>query len=294
MTITRRGRRTRAIKLVPCPVCGQSTPKHVVVSYEQMGTKKRRLKPKRSQTRTFETAAAPIAQAAPSSWMDRSPVLELGQSEDTSPLSPGETRRSTLYHQWSKDDVWVSGLIAVLSGVAVGIPGTIFCIAAKTEWYWPLLTWTVPPVIMWGLKVKDFFDNDRAITSVQIHERPLEPAPIVVEPPSAEVVINSGRTQKRAKLKAPTSDHAGLWSYAEALVCDIAAPSYEGGKNINGAKDYGYTPAEFDKGPGTWRPAAIAGGIIEDDPHKSKGYRLTVDGRRALAVVAEHRLGEWG
>ena len=50
MTITRRGRKVRAIKLVPCPVCGQSTPEHVVVSYEQMGTKKRKLKTRRNQT----------------------------------------------------------------------------------------------------------------------------------------------------------------------------------------------------------------------------------------------------
>ena len=148
--------------------------------------------------------------------------------------------------------------------------------------------------IMWGLKVKDFFTDDKAVVSSQEQERVAEPAPVVFEPPSTEIVINSGRVQKRAKLKAPQSDHAGLWKYADALVREVAAPSYEGGKNIFGAKAYGYSPQEFDGRSDAWRPVAITGGILEKDPAKSKGYRLTTDGRRALVRVAEHRLGEWG
>ena len=35
-------------------------------------------------------------------------------------------------------------------------------------------------------------------------------------------------------------------------------------------------------------------GALEEDPHKSKGYRLTRAGKRAFSVIAERRLGEWG
>ena len=294
MSITRRGRKTKAVQLVPCPTCGQPMTPQLAAMVGQKDTKKSQRQPRRRQGRTFETVAAPIAADRGSSWLDRAPALELGQSEDASPLSPGETRRSTLYHQWSIGDVWVSFLLAGMSGVAAGVPGTIICIAAKTKWYVPLLIWTVPPVIVWGFRVKDFFDNDKAVVSSQEQERVAEPAPVVFEPPSTEIVINSGRVQKRAKLKAPQSDHAGLWKYADALVREVAAPSYEGGKNIFGAKAYGYSPQEFDGRSDAWRPVAITGGILEKDPAKSKGYRLTTDGRRALARVAEHRLGEWG
>ena len=107
-------------------------------------------------------------------------------------------------------------------------------------------------------------------------------------------MIQDGKTQKRAKLRAPRTNHAGLWQYADALVRKTAAPSYEGGKGVLGAKAYGYTPTEFDGRSYAWRPTAIAAGILEEDPHKSKGYRLTGAGRRAMAVIVKRRLGEWG
>jgi hypothetical protein len=144
------------------------------------------------------------------------------------------------------------------------------------------------------LKLKDFFEDDKAVISSQEQERIAEAPPVVVEPPAAEIVINEGKTQHRARLRAPRTNHAGLWQYADALVRETAMPSYEGGKGVFGAKAYGYAPAEFDAGPGTWRPTALTGGIIEPDPHKSKGYRVTPAGKRALAVIAERKLGEWG
>ena len=144
---------------------------------------------------------------------------------------------------------------------------------------------------LWFKKqLPDLLDDDKLITTTQEQERVAEAPAIIQEAPSAEIVINDGHKQTRAKLQAPRTNHAGLWQYADALVRDVAAPSYEGGKEVLGAKAFGYTPVEFDK----WRPAAITGGILEEDPHKSKGYRLTSAGRRALARVAEHRLGEWG
>ena len=288
----------KATQLVPCPTCGQPMGPQVQAMVQQAGGKKRQLgvrrRPSRSNTAHFETTAAPVALDQKPSWLDRKPLLEVGQPEDQSPLSPGEERHSTLYHLWSREDVWVSALIAGVSGVAVGLPGTIICIALKTKWYVPLIIWTVIPTIIWGLKVRDFFKDDKAVISTQDQERVADSAPIIQEPPSAEIVINDGQTQKRAKLRAPRSNHAGLWQYADALVRETAAPSYEGGEHVLGAKAFGYTPAEFDGREDRWRPTAITGGLLERDPHKSKGYRLTRAGKRAFARVAEHRLGEWG
>ena len=290
MKIRRRGAPVKIERLTPCPTCGQPMGPELTAMVRQNEQGKTRSRRQRTRSTRFETTAAALS-FNPSGF---SPSEPEPAPEFAGVLSPGEERDSTLYHQWSRDDVWVSGLLAVLSGVAIGVPGTIICIAARANWYWPLLTWTVPPVIVWGLKIKDFFDDEKAVVSTQHQERRADPAPIIHESPTTEIVIQDGKTQRRARLHAPQADHGGLWQYADALLRETAAPSYEGGKEVLGAKAFGYTPAEFDGREDAWRPTAITGGILEPDPHKSKGYRLTRAGRRALAVVVERRLGEWG
>ena len=188
----------------------------------------------------------------------------------------------------------VSALIAGVSGTLIGLSAIPVCVAARADWYWVPIVWTGTTTIVWLVKVTDFFNNDKAIASIQKQERVAEAPPVVYNPPAAEIVIQDGKSQKRAKLQAPKSDHTGFWKYADALVRGTAEISIDGGKHLPGAKAYGYTPAEFDGREDAWRPTALTGGIIEDDPEKSRGYRLTKKGRRALAVVAERRLGEWG
>ena len=270
-------------QLVPCPHCAGS-------GWVKAQPTRRHRGPVIVNGQRFDSSVAALATNLgkfPPSSQEFAPEFE-------GVLSPGESRRSTLYHQWSTGDVVVSGLIAVVSGSLVGLSSVPICIAAHAKWYWPFIIWTGSTTIMWFVKVTDFFTDDKAVIQSQEQERVAEPAPVVVEPPAAEVVVQVGKSQRRARLKAPKGNHAGLWRYAEALVSGRAAPSYEGGKEVLGAKAYGYTPAEFDAGPGTWRPTAIAAGLLEEDPHKSKGYRVTRSGKRALAVIAERKLGEWG
>jgi hypothetical protein len=143
-------------------------------------------------------------------------------------------------------------------------------------------------------QLPDLLDDDKLITTVHEQDRPAEPAPIIQEPPAVEVIINEGKTQKRAKLSAPTTNHAGLWQYADALLRETAAPSLEGGDHVLGAKAFGYTKSEFVERSDSWRPTAIAGGLLEEDPHKSKGYRLTHPGKRAMAYIVREHKGEWG
>lgn len=242
----------------------------------------------------FETTVAALPFSSGSNGLNPGPIDRKFDPELAGALSPGESRRSTLYHQWSISDIGTSLALAGVSGTLVGLSSVPICVAFEFKWYWPLIIWTGATTIVWAVKAKDFFDNDKAVLSSQEQERMSEPAPIIQEPPAAEIVINSGNVQKRAKLRAPRTNHAGLWQYADALVRKTAAPSYEGGEHVLGAKAYGYTQAEYDGRSDCWRPTAIAGGILEKDPEKSRGYRLTDSGRRALARVAEHRLGEWG
>lgn len=225
--------------------------------------------------------------------------LPFGQqpgSFDGNVLSPGETRSSTLYHQWSMHDVWVSLALAAVSGGLIGLSSIPICIAAKIKWYWPLVIWTGSTTVVWAVKAIDFFTDDKAVLHSQEQERRQEQPVPVVELPTTEIVIKSedGKVQKRAKLKPPASNPDGLWQYAQALVNKSAAPSYEGGEHVLGAKAFGYIPGEFNGRSDAWRPTAITGGILEKDPHKSKGYRLTTEGKRAMMVVAKRRLGEWG
>ena len=162
-------------QLVPCPHCDGSGWIRAPSTGRRSSSTGRRGRSGYIEKQMFESSVAALS----SNWGGGSPSWRAPTPEFKEALSPGEKRRSTLYHQWSTGDVWVSGLIAGVSGLFVGVPGTIICIAARTKWYWPLLIWTVPPVIMWGLKVKDFFVNDKAVISSQEQERRPEPAPIV-------------------------------------------------------------------------------------------------------------------
>ena len=168
--------------------------------------------------------------------------------------------------------------------------------AFEWQWFAGVGIWFGATAIAWFVSSRDLLDDDKLIANVQEMIRAPEPVAPIFQPAPVDVVITSqdGKAQQRSRLRPPASDPDGFWKYADALVRETAAPSYEGGEHVNGAKAFGYTPGEFEGRSDSWRPVAIKGGILEEDPHKSKGYRLTVDGRRALAVVAERRLGEWG
>jgi hypothetical protein len=200
-----------------------------------------------------------------------------------------------VWRQWSLSDVVTSLALAAVSGTLVGLLAVPICVALKTKWYWPPIIWLGSTTIVWGIKVIDFFIDRKTVASEQRVDRDQEPTPTIVQPPAAEIVVKSENgQQKRARLLAPTKNHDGLWQYADALVREVAAPSYEGGDHVYGAKAYGYSPQEFDGRSDRWRPTAITGGLLELDPHKSKGYRLTTVGKRAFAQVAEHKLVTYG
>ena len=290
MKIRRRGAPVKTIKLTPCPTCGQPMTPQLTAMVRQNEQGKTKPRWQRTRSTRFESSVA----ALPFNPNGFSPSEPEPAPEFAGVLSPGEQRSSKVYHQWSVDDIWVSGLLSVVSGSLVGLSAIPVCMAAQASWYWVPISWLGATTAVWFVKSRDFFDNDKAIVSVQHQERRADPAPIIHESPTTEIVIQDGKTQRRARLHAPQADHGGLWQYADALLRETAAPSYEGGKEVLGAKAFGYTPAEFDGREDAWRPTAITGGILESDPHKSKGYRLTANGRRALAVIAKRRLGEWG
>ena len=283
-----------------CPTCEQTINRRTRITLQRLRRNVQELPTKRRQIGgndwSFETTAAAIGAERKPFWQDRQPLIELGQSNDSAPLSPGESRLSKTYRARSLDDIWPPMIWAAVSGGFIGIAGGFACVAFDWPWYAGVGIWFSATTILWFVASKDLLDDDKLIANVQEMTRAAEQVAPIIQPPAAEVVITSrgGKAQKRARLCAPASDPGGLWKYADALVRETAAPSYEGGKSILGAKAFGYTPAEFDGRPDAWRPTAITGGILEEDPHKSKGYRLTEDGRRALAVVAERRLGEWG
>ena len=284
-----------------CPQCGQVIDRRTRITLQHLGRKPQELPTTRRQTAsrgtTFETTAQAVAVNSKPFGGFQKPLIELGRPLDPSPLSPGESRTSKTYRARSLDDIWPPMIWAGVSGGFVGIAGGLACVAFEWQWFAGVGIWFGATAIAWFVSSRDLLDDDKLIANVQEMIRAPEPVAPIFSPPAAEVVITSrdGKVQKRAKLLPPRTNLAGLWQYADALVRETAAPSYEGGEHVLGAKAFGYTPGEFDGQRGDeWRPVAIKGGILEEDPHKSKGYRLTVDGRRALAVVAERRLGEWG
>jgi len=272
----------------------------VAIMVEQMGSKKRQMSTRRRKMArggyAFESTAEALALPQKPKWARSESQAALPEPMSDAPLAPGEKREAKTYRARSLADIWPPLVWSLVSGGLVGIAGGFICTAAQVKWFWPVGIWFGATAIAWFVSSKDLLDDDKLIATVQEMVRAPEPKAPIVEAPAAEIVIQSadGKVQKRAKLHAPASNHAGLWQYADALVRNVAAPSYEGGEHVYGAKAYGYTPDEFDGREDRWRPVAIRGGLLEEDPHKSKGYRLTENGRRALAQVAEHRLGEWG
>ena len=267
---------------------------------QQAGGKKRRLGTKRHKVGrngwAFETTAEALPWQRGAKTWQREPVAQIAAPMSDAPLSPGEHRESKTYRQRSLVDVAAPLAWSAVSSALIGVASVPVCVALEAKWFWPVCIWLGSGALAWFIASKDFLDDGKLITSWQTLDRDLEPKAPIVQPPAANIVVSSagGKAQRRARLLAPASNHNGLWQYADALVRETAALSYEGGRHVNGAQAFGYTPAEFDGRPDAWRPTAITGGLVEPDPHKSKGYRLTTAGRRAFERVAEHQLGEWG
>jgi hypothetical protein len=94
----------------------------------------------------------------------------------------------------------------------------------------------------------------------------------------------------RLTLFSPAKHPGNLARYAAALVREEgtrATFSHAGGKNVNGAKVYGYTKREFEE---LERVAAKAG-LVERE-HKNQSYDITERGEAVFGRVARRGLSE--
>jgi len=106
-----------------------------------------------------------------------------------------------------------------------------------------------------------------------------------------EATGNGTKRTDRCRLFSPESRPSGLAFYAAALVREDektrAAFSYAGGKHVNGARFYGYTPNEFDD----LEKEAKRAGLVERE-YKNRPYELTERGQFVFARVAREELAE--
>lgn len=259
----------------------------------EQGGQKRRLGVRSRKTGgngwAFESTAQPIAIERKPKWLDRKPLLEIAQPNDGGPLSPGESRTSTLYHQWSLGDVATSFALAGVSGLLAGLSSVPICIAVGAKWYWPLIIWSGSTTIVWGIKVTDFFIDRKAVASENQMDRAPESEPIVTQPQPVNLEFYDRQKKQvdRACLRAPAGNVQGLAEYADALVRGTAMPSMDGGKTTNGARSYGYTEPEFEQ----WRRAAVKARLLASKG-KNQGYGLTERGGAAFARIARLDLRE--
>jgi len=95
----------------------------------------------------------------------------------------------------------------------------------------------------------------------------------------------------RCVLFSPETRPAGLAFYAAALIREDedtrATFSYAGGRHVNGAQFYGYTPKEFDE----LEKEAMRAGLVERE-YKNRPYELTERGQFVFTRVAREELAE--
>ena len=180
MKIRRRGAPVKVERLTPCPTCGQPMTPQLTAMVRQNEQGKTKPRWQRTRSMRFESSVAALPfNSSGFSTSEPEPAPEFAGV-----LSPGEQRSSKVYHQWSVDDIWVSGLLSVVSGSLVGLSAIPICMAAQASWYWVPISWLGATTAVWFVKSRDFFDNDKAIVSVQHQERRADPAPIIHESPT--------------------------------------------------------------------------------------------------------------
>ena len=92
--------------------------------------------------------------------------------------------------------------------------------------------------------------------------------------------------EDRVLMRAPSLREDGLYQYAQALAAGRAYPSWEGGRTGAGARQYGYSEAEFEE----WRAAAVRVGLLARRPGRNQGFEVTERGQFQFGRIGEKRL----
>ena len=225
----------------------------------------------------------------------------------TQPLSPGVSvtsyrpaRAATV-----ESDVIVPVLQAV--GVAVGVAMLVgfvtllvaLWLEAEALWAWVGRLTGGAWVVTFCFALIDFIRDQRmqlwdeeqrdvdrmppgspTSQGVSIHREPLE-----------VIVKDENGNRQMCQLAAPERNPMGLAHYASALTREDrttrATFSYPGGKHVNGAKDYGYSPTEFEELQAEAVRAKLFERELENQP-----YELTERGWLVLRRVAQREMQE--
>jgi hypothetical protein len=213
----------------------------------------------------------------------------LKQSDRTS--APGEREAGWLSR--------ATGLLAALAACAI-------CIVRKQPWYtvsaWTALTGLVSASVTWfllswlfvGLRVWLWAKESRTGCDLDgdgvVGKPPPSPARHEITVNIEEALVSGRKRVDRCVLFSPDSRPSGLAFYAAALIRQDktrAAFSYAGGKHVNGAQFYGYTPKEFED---LEREARRAGLVYRENKYHE--YEITPRGHVVLDRVAEKELAE--
>ena len=218
------------------------------------------------------------------------PMPDLASGESATIRTP--VRAQTVESDW---------LVPVLQALTTGAFGALLsalptALIEALPWYTPLAVWSTVAGGAWFLTsksargllmlVEEFtgqdidgdgeIGNEREEISVNVHDRAPDDHRLAQD--------------VRCTLFSPAGKPGNLARYAAALMRDNetrATFSYAGGKQVNGAKFYGYTPAEFTE----IERVAVAAKLAERE-RKNQPYEFTDRGRAVFGRVARRGLSE--
>jgi hypothetical protein len=130
--------------------------------------------------------------------------------------------------------------------------------------------------------------DDRSSFTVPVPElaKGRETLHVIIE----DLTQDTGPIREMCDLFSPAGHPGNLARYAAALIRDNgtrAAFSYAGGKHVNGAQFYGYTPNEFDE----LEPEVVRAGLVSR-VRKNQPYQVTPRGEFTFARIAARGLGQ--
>jgi len=159
-------------------------------------------------------------------------------------VAPGERHERREYHKWELTDVRTHMGLAGATGLCLGLASLATWGAFQLSWVWPFAVMFDAIAVVWLVFVYRAFDDDKAVSHYEEHERYPDPMPMPQQPAHKPIQVEGTFHTQQGHVK-----RTSILELSCDPQCWIAfCRDVDGGHcNFSGraAQDHGLTPDEW-------------------------------------------------